>query len=351
MVWAPVAPAGYDTAVRAVLQPHLLNGPFGDPAVWVDVQDEGHALLLDLGELRALANRRLLRVEQGLVSHTHVDHFIGFDHLLRISLHRERALRLTGPRGFLENVGHKLGGYTWNLIGQYPLTLRLREIDGGEVRRAECSARRGDLIPRRLASRPFDGLIDRGERYSIHAELFDHGIPVLGFAIREHEQLAVDKDRLLREGLEPGPWLRTLKRVVRSNPDSDESIELPDNRGRSRRLPAAELAARLLRRGAGQSLAYVTDLDGSDENLRRAADLARGVHLLICEASFLHRDAALAQERNHLTARQAGELARAAGALRLAPFHFSPRYEGCEELLLEEAATAFGGPVTQLPRC
>ena len=37
------------------------------------------------------------------------------------------------------------------------------------------------------------------------------------------------------------------------------------------------------------------------------------------------------------------------GVQRLAPFHVSSRYEGCEEQLLEEAAAAFGGPVVRLP--
>ncbi len=63
----------------------------------------------------------------------------------------------------------------------------------------------------------------------------------------------------------------------------------------------------------------------------------------------MHEDESLARERSHLTARQAGELARAAGVEKLAPFHFSPRYLGREQELLEEAATAFGGPVVSLP--
>jgi ribonuclease Z len=57
----------------------------------------------------------------------------------------------------------------------------------------------------------------------------------------------------------------------------------------------------------------------------------------------------LAAERSHLTAHQAGWLAREAGAKRLAPFHLSPRYKGREQEILDEAAAAFGGPVLLLP--
>ena len=335
-------------AVRTLFHPFLPNGPAGDPAVWVDVQDEGHALLLDLGDLHHLSSRQLLRVESAMVTHTHMDHFVGFDHLLRLLLRREQPLVLTGPAGFLANVTSRLGGYTWNLIGQYPISLRVREIDGTELREVSCDARRGDLKPRPLPTRPFDGLVHDGEVYAIHAAVFDHGIPVLGFALREHERLSVDKDRLTREGLRPGAWLRRLKTLVREERESGEEIEAEGADGSERRRSAGDLATRILRRIPGQSLAYLTDLAGTDENLRKAEDLARGVQLLICEAPFLHEDEKLARERNHLTARQAGELARAAGAGKLAPFHFSPRYEGRQQELMEEAAAAFGGPVVVL---
>ena len=42
----------------------------------------------------------------------------------------------------------------------------------------------------------------------------------------------------------------------------------------------------------------------------------------------------------------AGFLDNVAG--KLAPFHFSPRYEGRHEELIQEAAEAFGGPVAVL---
>ena len=72
----------------------------------------------------------------------------------------------------------------------------------------------------------------------------------------------------------------------------------------------------------GQSMAFVMDTVLCDEALQ----LARGVDLLVCESTFLHADAALAEQYGHLTARQAGELAAAAGARRLCISHFSARY-------------------------
>jgi ribonuclease Z len=56
-------------------------------------------------------------------------------------------------------------------------------------------------------------------------------------------------------------------------------------------------------------------------------------------------DAPDAARKYHLTARQAGAIARAAGASVLVPFHFSPRYTGRDTELRAEAQAAFGGIV------
>ncbi|CCO07951.1 MBL fold metallo-hydrolase [Desulforamulus hydrothermalis] len=70
--------------------------------------------------------------------------------------------------------------------------------------------------------------------------------------------------------------------------------------------------------------------------------LAAGADLFLCEASGLDSDMNYLQE-NHLTARQAGELARAAGAKRLVITHFYPEY--VLSLLQRQAAEGFGRQV------
>jgi ribonuclease Z len=65
--------------------------------------------------------------------------------------------------------------------------------------------------------------------------------------------------------------------------------------------------------------------------------------LLFIEAAFLHEDMALARSRFHLTARQAGELARAAGVSSAVPFHFSPRYMDREPELRAQFEAAYRG--------
>jgi len=92
----------------SIFHPALLNDPFGDPGVFVDCIFTNRALLFDLGDLRNMPGRKLLRVSDVLVTHAHMDHFFGFDHLLRLTLGRGKTIRLFGPQGFTRQVEHKL---------------------------------------------------------------------------------------------------------------------------------------------------------------------------------------------------------------------------------------------------
>ena len=70
--------------MRPLLHPCLLNGRKGDPALYIETLFEKHAVLFDLGDLSNLPPRKIHRLEHVFVSHTHIDHFIGFDRLLRV---------------------------------------------------------------------------------------------------------------------------------------------------------------------------------------------------------------------------------------------------------------------------
>src|SRR5258706_13168793 len=89
--------------MRRLSEPRLVNDAFGDPGLYVDFHDERRALLFDLGDITVLPPRKLMRLSHVFVTHTHMDHFSGFDHLLRVVLGRKAAIALFVGPGFMPN--------------------------------------------------------------------------------------------------------------------------------------------------------------------------------------------------------------------------------------------------------
>ena len=335
------------TAMTPIFHPQLVNDPFGDPAVFVDFLFERRALLFDLGDVSALPARKILRLSHIFVSHTHMDHFSGFDRVLRLCLGREHALSLYGPPGFLNQVEHKLAAYSWNLVQNYPtnFTLIAHEFAGGDrLQRARfCCHRR--FVREDVEDLPGSaGVILEDDGIRVRAIPLDHDIPCLAFALEEKMHLNVWKNRLQELGLPTGPWLQELKRRVRQGAPDDTPVEIhwhDHNGSHAHVLSLGQLRRQILRIVPGQKVAYVVDAAYHPENARRIVDLARTADTLFIESVFLERDSARAAARFHLTAHQAGTLARAAGVTRLVPMHFSPRYSDEPDALQREAEAAF----------
>ncbi|WP_218566394.1 ribonuclease Z [Vallicoccus soli] len=160
--------------------------------------------------------------------------------------------------------------------------------------------------------------VGRGRTYALSAASLDHRVPTVGWRVDEPDGRTFLPERLAAAGV-GGPAVGELARAG--------SLRVG---GRTVRVEDVSVPR------AGQSFGFVMDTRPCDG----AALLARGVDLLVCESTFLHRDAALADEHAHLTARQAGELAAAAGARRLVLTHFSQRYGHGDAVDAEFAAEA-----------
>ncbi len=324
----------------------LVNGPFGDPGLYIDLRWQGRALLFDLGHNEALPAAEMLRVSHVFVSHCHMDHFIGFDRLLRLFLARDKKLYLFGPPGIIDCVEGKLRGYTWNLVDNYVFAIEVAEVAPDRMRRVLFPAATG-FLPEELPTLPFAGTLLDEPAFWVRTAHLDHRIYSLGFALEEKSHLNVDKDLLNRLGVPAGPWLSELKRALRRG-EPDEWVvtarwRLKDGQEQRRDFALGEVRDCLVKETRGQKIAYVVDALYSPENTARIAELAHGADLFFCESPFLDEDEEQATRRYHLTTRQAGWLGRAAQAKKLVVFHFSPRYSGQAERIYREAQEAFCG--------
>ena len=327
--------------------PRLVNGPFDDPALYVQFRHQQRALLFDLGDITALSARDILKISHIFISHTHMDHFCGFDHVLRLMLGRDKDLYLYGPQGFLDNLEGKLAGYLWNLVDGYAnrFVLHATELHPGRIRCRSYPCRNGFRADGAIRSGAFDGFVLDEPAFRVQAVHLDHGTPVLAFALRERYHINVKRTALERLEVLPGPWLGRFKRLLYDNADGRTVIDMPSasHPAGTRRMSLEALKAALVRITPGQHLAYITDATGTPENLARMIPLADGADHLYVEAVFSDRHRDVARRKHHLTARQAGNLARTCRVRQYHLFHHSPRYTDTPDLLASEAAAAFHG--------
>ena len=332
--------------MKPLLHAELINPPLGDPGLLVEILWEHRALLFDMGELEKFRPAKLLKISHAFVSHTHIDHFIGFDTLLRLMLNHEKVLKIFGPPGFLSNVRGKLSGYTWNLTEGYPFSVLAAEVHREKMyfQRFCCRDR---FSPGEEREETFTGILEEDSHIQIRAIHLDHSIPCLAFALQERFHINVHKERLAQMGLPVGPWLKELKEAIWRGEEGGFRIKIPlkDKGGAQGKEFSLEVLKESVTITPGQKIAYVADCRFSEENIRKIIRLAQGADLFFCEAAFLEKDRDRAEERGHLTARQAGELARKAEIKKLIIFHFSPRYEKETRLLYQEAEETFRGMV------
>ena len=258
---------------------------------------EGETLMFDCGEG---TQRQMMRFATGFAihdiffTHMHADHFLGVIGLLRtMGLQaREEPIRLWAPEGgrqILHEAVH-LG------VERVPFDIEIVE-----------------LAP--------DTVLKRNG-YDIFAYRTHHGIRSLGYALIEHERLGRFNPELAREmGVPEGPLFGKLHK------GQDVEVE-------GRIVRAADLVGPPR---PGRRIVYT----GDSRPCRSTADIAAGADLLIHDATFADEEAERANETGHSTAREAAQLARRAGALRLALTHISSRYAEDSRVLEREAREVF----------
>ncbi|MFH2044963.1 MAG: MBL fold metallo-hydrolase [Pseudomonadota bacterium] len=324
--------------MRPIFHPRTVNGPFGDPGLFISFLFDKRAVLFDLGDVYSLSSKDILKISHVFVSHTHMDHFSGFDRLLRLSLGRNKDIHLYGPEGFLNNIEGKLAGYSWNLVQNYTNSLILHATEikpDQQLTKTYRCINKFHPDPKVIIT-GFNKILFEEPVFSISALILDHAIPCLGFSIKERFHINIIKENVEALGLEIGPWLKNLKDALFKQQDPDSEIEVCTNENKKKFI-LGELSKKIVLITEGQKITYIGDVAFNKYNIDKIIEFAKDSDHLYIEASFMHKDCALAEKKFHLTARQAGYLAAMAKTKQFTIFHFSPRNFGYEKDLYNEA--------------
>ncbi len=160
------------------------------------------------------------------------------------------------------------------------------------------------------------GIIARAKGFTLATARLEHTAESWGYRLQEPDSVTMLPEKLAELGLR-GPAVGQLKREGRLTVDGREIL-------------VAEVS--IYKRG--QSVAFVMDT----RLCNGARELAHEADLFVCESTYLHSEAVEAQQNGHLTAAQAAQLARDAGARQLVLTHFSQRYPNTRDFLAEAQA-------------
>jgi len=313
---------------------NLVNSPFEDPTLFIRIMREKRALLFDIGNISRLQPGDLQKITDVFITHTHIDHFIGFDTLVRAILRRDTPLRVYGPPNITDCIEGKLRGYTWNLIKEYPIKIDVCSVSDHKKSYSSFPAENNfQRIDKEIA--PFDGIVLRDPLFTIRAIQLDHQVPCLAFSIDEEFHININKASLLAKGLPVGPWLSELKKAIRSRSPGNTNFVV------SHKHYSLEELRDIAQITKGQKISYVTDIAMHGNNIRKIIEFVRDSDTLYCEAYFLEEDKERALERFHLTAKVTGMIARKARVKRLVAMHFSPKYRHYRKTPEDEAMEEF----------
>ncbi len=306
--------------------------------------------MFDLGDISALSSKDLLKVTHIFVTHSHIDHFIGFDTILRIFLGRDKTLHLYGPPNFFKHVEGKLTGFTWNLVSEFKnkFVIEVNEVHTDRVL-TKSYVCQDHFQPKSIASSSsFSGTLLKEPSFSVNGVLLDHRIPCLALSLTENFYVNIIKEGLKELALPVGPWLNRFKAAIYKKKDLESSFLVTwEEKGQvkcEKKFILGDLVEKIARVSPGQKITYVTDVVGSPENFRKIIKFAKGTDHLFIEACFLDSEKETARKKYHLTAKEAGKLARKSDVSHFQLFHFSPRYKGRASDLEREAREAYIKP-------
>ncbi len=256
---------------------------------------EGENILVDCGEGTQRQFRKAglnpCKITRILLTHKHADHSIGLIGLLKTLelTGYNRDLFIYGPKGtkeFIKNIFRAFGE-----VGNYKI--HVEEVSGKFL---------------------------ETKKFTLEAKKMFHGVNCNSYVFLRKGQIRINKDKLKKSGLPHGPLLQKLK--------EGKNITYKGKKYLAKNLTFEE---------NGTKISFVLDTAMNPG----IPSFVKNSDLIISDSSFGSDLNDKAKLHRHLTAHQAGEIAKKSKSKKLILTHISQRYENDTERILNEAKKVF----------
>lgn len=303
-----------------------------DICLQLTVENHPYCYLCDCGMASDLTVKDCRDTAAIFVSHTHIDHFINFDGIMRHQLAIGRRVIVCGPAGLARNVQAKMLAFNWNLLkyDDMAVSYEVRELHpDGRIVRYHLVTPEWQLTPLPDMAGP---RVYENEVFTVEAVLLDHGVDVVAYLFVEHPKVRLVP---VRSTHKPGKWVKEAKEALLAG-EGTRLIQVEEGK----QVAAAELFG-LFEVEPGFRLAYVMDHAATEANFKHIRSLCQDADEVYVEAYYMMEDIEMATKNNHSMAGMSAKVLREAGVKQAFPIHFSRRYqdeEGQRDILAEFAA-------------
>jgi len=312
--------------------PELKSLPDEDICLLVKLDNHTPHYICECGDAGLLSVKDCQNTQVIFISHTHIDHFVNFDTILRHQIGIEKKVVICGPAGIAEQVHSKIKAYTWNLIEAGSIVYEVREIiNEQEINIYELEPPKWEL--RKIGAISKNIIFDN-ERFQVNFTLLDHKIPSVAYLFKEMDTVKID---LSKSDFKGGVWVRELKTAFeQETPDNEIIIE-----GKSR---LAKDLFHLLDIKKGNTLGVIMDHASSAENHAKIKALFSGCDKVFIESFYKLEDKTFAEANYHSYSQASGRIMRECAVKEAIPVHFSRKYDEEDlRLLIEEFERAYKG--------
>lgn len=305
--------------------PEIKSNIGEDICLLVKLSNHPWNYICECGDASGLTVKEAQNTHAVFISHTHIDHFVNFDTILRHQIGINRKVIICGPAGIAKQVQARIKSYTWNLIQEDAIIYEIREVlSDNEVKVFELKPPMWKLVETRSAE---GNILLKEESFKVSFILLDHKIPTLAYKFEENDTVKID---LQSSDFPPGKWVKDLKTAFENDaPEQPISVN-------GIACVAGDLF-HLMHIQKGDSLGIIMDHAAHSENHERIAHHFSGCNTVFIESFYKDKDKEQAVVNFHSYASMSGKIMREAKIGNAIPVHFSRKYkeEDIRELVAE----------------
>lgn len=304
---------------QTMFLPELKSKYTEDVSILLQLDNHPHNYIIDCGEASKYSVKEFQDTKAIFISHTHFDHFINFDQVIRHQIGLGGQVVVCGPEGIAQNVAAKLKGYTWNLIDEKSTSYQIIEILPDNLTNVyELSPPNWEL--KQVNQSTPSEVVFSNDRFEVKATILDHKTPSVAYLFNENDSIQMN---MHASPFQAGNWIQELKKAYKNN-SGQKAIEID---GKSH---LAQDLFYLLKIKKGDSFGAILDHAATPENHNKIKHLFQGCNRAFIECFYKSEEQGLAHKNAHSFVSASAKIMKESGIISPTPIHFSKKYSYTE---------------------